>query len=213
LNGLKQNPFLNPTAAECIEVVDPPHEAVPGEVVLPGLFEVLLFFPILRGAGLVQENNDRLSDPFKQLQFRRNVPGHVRLFGRIHQIENDVRLLLNVQHGLFRTPGRSITKSIPHLRQNANNRILGPLQSRKDLLTVGEAGCVPELQRLPCVRFQDRVLLILERDVRAIGDDADILPEQRSGQRSLPEYSYGKSTRGRSAISGLSSCHPKITRP
>ena len=96
LNGLKQNPFLNPTAAECIKTVDTPDKSILGEVILPGLFKALPFITIPRRPGLVQEDNDGFPDPFEQPQFRqlhadplevphrlRGVPRRVERGGRL----------------------------------------------------------------------------------------------------------------------------------
>ncbi len=116
MNRLEQNPFLDPTAAECIETMNFPDKSIAGEVVLPGLFEMLPCVTVPGRACLVQEDNDGFSDPFEQLQFRAKVPGHARFFSRIYEIEDNVRLLLDVQHSLLRTPGRPVTKSIPYFR-------------------------------------------------------------------------------------------------
>ncbi len=75
-----------------------------------------------RLAGLVQEKNDRLADPFEHLHFHSDIRGRFGKVRGVDQIKDDVGLLADIAHRLLAAPERTVGQPVPDLAEDPSDR-------------------------------------------------------------------------------------------
>ena len=83
-------------------------------MLFPAGFQSALLIRICQ-ARLIEEHDDRFVEPGEEVQFGLKVSSHDRVFRGIDQVEDDIRLVVDVSNGLLAAPKRLVSHSIPDL--------------------------------------------------------------------------------------------------
>jgi hypothetical protein len=92
---------------------------------------------------LIEQNDDRLADPFEDRELRRDVAGVGWRLRRVDEVQHDVGLVTDVAHRLLARPQRAVAPAVPGHREEADDRMVVRREPPREPRAVAEAGRIP----------------------------------------------------------------------
>ncbi len=109
---IQQRAFLHPAARECIQRQNRANQAVSANRAPPrDVVRIILS----RGTKLIEQHDHRLANPGQHFHFQRHVSCRLRIFGSVHEVENDIGFVARVLYRLLTGPQSALTEPVPHL--------------------------------------------------------------------------------------------------
>jgi hypothetical protein len=174
LHRTQQRQLLHPAACEGVHRQHL-HAGAQALQMAPPAFDVVGL--LLRGAGrteLVQQHEHRFVEPSEQRHLGLDIGSGLRRFGRVDEVQHDVRVLAHVAQRLLAVPERAVEPTVPNLGEEPAECVALQAQPSHQPHAVAQARRIPHPQFVALLTAHQKVVLAELGDVRRVAHLADV---------------------------------------